>query len=61
MPLLDPAPGLMKRRGLLLTSASSGFAPEVCRLAVLPPDEAGLASETELGGVLLKHHVFVSI
>jgi len=62
MLLLDSAPGLTKLRDfLLLTSAHAGFAPEVCRLTVPFPDKAGLASETEFGGFLLKHHEFVSV
>lgn len=44
----------------MLTAVRTGFAPEVRGSTVQFPGEAGLASETEFGGFLLKHHEFVS-
>lgn len=43
-------------KGLLLTVAHSGFAPEVCRWMLIFPDEAGPAGETELGAFVLTFH-----
>lgn len=45
----------------MLTSVRAVFVAEVCRLTGLFPGEAGLASETEFDGFLLKHHEFVRI
>lgn len=55
MPILDSACGLMKIRDvLLMIFVHAGFAPEVCKLAVLLPDGAGLASSIEFGSFLLE-------
>lgn len=60
--LLDSVPLLMKIRDLiLLTAAQAGFAPEVCRLTLPFPDEAGLAGWIELGGLVLRRPEFVGV